>query len=180
MGDWKAPTPRTLPSPIVTGYWNKEILVLGCGNVLFGDDGFGPAVAGYLEQSCEVPSHVGVVNAGSAVRDLLFTVALNERRPRLIIIVDAVDDGMPPGEVRERDISEFREVAIGDSSMHLFPTTRLLRELSDLRGIEVKVISVQVLHAPHEVRPGLSDVVQASIPAVCERILALLRTAPTT
>ncbi len=26
-------------------WYDKSVLILGCGNVLFGDDGFGPAIA---------------------------------------------------------------------------------------------------------------------------------------
>ncbi len=47
----------------MTNYWNKEILILGCGNVLFGDDGFGPAVAEHLLKNFEIPSKACVINA---------------------------------------------------------------------------------------------------------------------
>jgi coenzyme F420 hydrogenase subunit delta len=32
-------------------YRDKPIIIFGCGNILFGDDGFGPAVAEELQQN---------------------------------------------------------------------------------------------------------------------------------
>jgi coenzyme F420 hydrogenase subunit delta len=159
----------------MTDYWNKEILVLGCGNVLFGDDGFGPAAVEYLQKNIEVPPQVGVINAGVSVREILFNIVLNDKRPQRIIIVDAVDAGRPAGEIFELDISQIPEKKIDDFSMHQLPTSNLLRELKNICGVDVKIISAQVQHIPEEVSPGLSPVIQDSIPAVCEKILSALK-----
>jgi coenzyme F420 hydrogenase subunit delta len=156
---------------MMTDYWNKEILVLGCGNILFGDDGLGPEVAEYLLKNVEIPPGVGVINAGLSVREILFNIVLNDKRPKRIIIVDAVDAARPAGEVFELDISSIPEKKIDDFSMHQLPTSNLLKELKETCGVDVKVISVQVQHIPEEVSPGLSEVVRDSIPAVCEKIL---------
>lgn len=156
-------------------YWNKEILVLGCGNVLFGDDGFGPEVVECLQKNYNIPPDVAVINAGLSVREILFNVILADRRPTQIIIVDAVDVGQVPGEVFELDISEIPEKKMDDFSMHQLPTTNLLRELKNVCGVDVRIISVQIQEIPEEVCPGLSQVVTDSIPAACERILGALR-----
>ncbi|UCH98291.1 MAG: hydrogenase maturation protease [Candidatus Aminicenantes bacterium] len=159
----------------MTDYWNKEILVLGCGNILFGDDGFGPAAVEYLQKSREIPPGVGIINAGLSVREILFNVTLSDKRPKRIIIVDAVDVGKPAGEIFELDISEIPEKKIDDFSMHQIPTSNLLRELKNICGVDVKIIAVQVQHIPEEVSPGLSEVVRDSIPAVCETIFHHLK-----
>ena len=156
-------------------YWNADILVLGCGNVLFGDDGFGPAVADYLHDRGDLPPGTSVINAGLSVRDVLFTIALGERRPRVIILVDAVDASRRPGEVFERDVREIVACKVRDSSMHLHPTSHLLRELHDTCGVAVRIVSVQVHHIPDEVAPGLSDVVRCAVPTAGEKILDLVR-----
>jgi len=158
----------------MTDYWNKEILVLGCGNVLFGDDGFGPAVVDYLQKNFEIPPNACAIDAGLSVRELLFTIVLGEQQPRKIIIVDAIDAGRPPGEIFELKVSEIPEIKIDDFSMHQLPTSNLLRELQDLCGVDVKIISVQVQNIPAEVAPGLSSVVKNSIPPTCDKILAAL------
>jgi coenzyme F420 hydrogenase subunit delta len=154
----------------MTDYWNKEILVLGCGNILFGDDGFGPEVADYFQKNFEIPPGVGVINAGLSVREILFNIVLNDKRPKRIIIVDAVDAARPAGEIFELDISSIPEKKIDDFSMHQLPTSNLLKELKETCGVDVKVISVQVEHIPEEVCPGLSKTVREAIPAVCEKI----------
>lgn len=159
----------------MTDYWNKEILVLGCGNVLFGDDGFGPAVVEYLQENFEIPQEVYVMNAGLSVREILFNMVLSDKRPKTIIIVDAVDVGRTPGEMFELDITEIPGKKIDDFSMHQLPTSNLLRELENMCGVNVRIISVQIQNIPDEVSPGLSKVIRDSIPAVCEKILSAIK-----
>jgi len=158
----------------MTDYWDSEILVLGCGNVLFGDDGFGPEVVEHLQNNFEIPPKVCVVNAGSGVREILFNIVISDKRPKRIIIVDAVDVGKSPGEVFELDITEVPEKKIDDFSMHQLPTSNLLKELESMCGVNVKIISVQIQNIPDEVSPGLSKAVRDSIPAACARILKCL------
>lgn len=160
---------------IMPDYWNREILVLGCGNILFGDDGFGPAVADYLQGNFEIPPEACVINAGLSVREILFTIILGEKRPKSVIIVDAVDAGRSPGELFELEPSQIPEVKIDDFSMHQLPTSNLLKELKEMCGVEVRIVSVQIQHIPDEVAPGLSKVVKDAIPAVCEKIFCFLQ-----
>jgi len=156
-------------------YWNKKVLVLGCGNVLFGDDGFGPEVVNYLLENHEIPPEVGVINAGLSVREILFNITISEKRPKRIIIIDAVDVGRPAGETFELDISEIPEIKIDDFSMHQLPTSNLLRELKNNCGVDVKVISTQIQNIPDQVSPGLSPIIKDSIPAICEKIMQILK-----
>ena len=77
----------------------RDVLVLGCGNILFGDDGFGPCVVEYLKRCVELPENVSVINAGTSVRGILFDLILSPQRPKKIIVIDAVDTKRKPGEV---------------------------------------------------------------------------------
>ena len=129
---------------------------------------------GHAKPIIDLPDNVHVINAGLGVRNLLFTLVLSEKRPQKIIIVDAIDAGRPPGEVFELDIGEIPEIKIDDFSMHQLPTSNLLRELQDLCGVEVKIISAQVQSIPEEVSPGLSAVVENSIPVACQKILEIV------
>jgi coenzyme F420 hydrogenase subunit delta len=158
----------------MTQYWKADLLVVGCGNVLFGDDGFGPAVVDELARRGDLPPNTCVINAGLSVRDLLFTIALGESRPRLIVLVDAVDTGLCPGEIVERDVDEIPGAPGCHFSMHLHPTSALLRELRDVCGVAVKVVSAQVQRIPAVVSPGLSDAVRRAVPAAETRILQIL------
>ena len=80
-------------------FCRRPILVLGCGNRLFGDDGFGPAVIDHLLANYRIPDDVYVMDVGTGARKLLLTISLSDERPRLIILVDAVDKGKVPGEL---------------------------------------------------------------------------------
>jgi len=152
-------------------YCRARVLVLGCGNVLFGDDGFGPAVADYLNENFYLPEELCVANVGLSAREILFTIALSDVRPARIIIVDAVDAGRAPGELFEVDLSELPEKKIDDFSMHQMPTSNLLRELENLCGVEITIIAAQVERIPDRVSPGLSSRLREAIPAACELVL---------
>ena len=45
-----------------------DCLVLGCGNPLIGDDGFGPAVIQQLEEAYAIPESVACIDVGTSVR----------------------------------------------------------------------------------------------------------------
>lgn len=152
-------------------YCPKSVLVLGCGNRLFGDDGFGPAVVEYLNENYSLPDGVAVIDTGISVRNILFDIILSEERPKKIIIVDAVNVGKKPGEVFELDVSRIPLQKIDDFSMHQLPTSNLLLELKKLCSVDIKVICVQVEDIPDSVRPGVSEALLRSLPAVCEKIL---------
>ena len=151
-------------------YCNKSTIIFGCGNILFGDDGFGPVVVEKLIQTYTIPEDVCVINAGTSVRDILFNITLYEKKPSTIIIVDAVDIGRRPGEIFEIDLEEIPEKKIDDFSMHQMPTSNLLRELRNLCGVEVRILSCQVEHIPEEVEPGLSKVLKEKVKEMCDKI----------
>ena len=152
-------------------YYTKSVLVLGCGNRLFGDDGFGPAAVEYLNENYSLPDGIAVLDMGISVRNILFDIILSEKRPKKIIIVDAVNVGKKPGEVFELDVSQIPLKKIDDFSMHQLPTSNLLLELKKLCSVDIKVICVQVEDIPDSVRPGVSETLLRSLPAVCEKIL---------
>ncbi|MFI5142766.1 MAG: hydrogenase maturation protease [Thermoanaerobaculales bacterium] len=151
-------------------FCRARTLILGCGNVLFGDDGFGSAVIDYLEQHFEIPADVYLLDAGTGVRTLLFTVSLSSVRPERILIVDAVDRGRTPGEVFDLDPMELPATKQDDFSFHQLPTSNLLRELADEGSIEVRVLCCQTGPLPEEISPGLSDPVRRAVAVAAELI----------
>ncbi len=147
---------------------SHPVLVFGCGNTLFGDDGFGPAVIEKLLQECTIPEHVYVVDVGTSISDLLFDLSLSPEKPRLICIVDAVNlQGREAGEIFELSPAELPRIKRPDFSMHQFPSINLLQELQQGAGVRVRILAVQVAQIPEEVRPGLSDQVMAALPRAC-------------
>ena len=157
-----------------------DCLVLGCGNPLIGDDGFGPAVIRQLEEAYAIPESAACIDVGTSVRDILFDLILSEKKPRRIIIVDAADTpGIAPGEIRAIDIDQIQPEKCCDFSLHQFPTTNMLKELKEETAIDVRVFVVQVAGLPEEVMTGLSAPVQSAIPRMCARIMAEIGPTPT-
>lgn len=149
---------------------HKRVLVIGCGNVLIGDDGFGPAVIKYLWEKSPVPADVGLVDAGTGIRALLFNIILSESKPVKIIVVDAIDVGRKPGEVFEVSLENIPAIKSDDFSMHQIPTSNMLRELRDECKVAVEVIAVQVQSLPDVVRSGLSAPVAEAVAKVSDMI----------
>ena len=149
-------------------FCRKPTLVLGVGNLLFGDDGFGCAVVDYVESHYPVPEDVCLLDAGTGVRKLLFTLCLSSARPERLLIVDAIDAGRTPGEIFEIDPAEIPPAKIDDFSLHQLPTSNLLRELQESCGVEVRVLACQTGPLPEEIFQGFSKAVANALPKAVE------------
>jgi len=158
---------------LVPDFCYRPILVLGCGNVLFGDDGFGPAVAQAMlaRTPRKRGDEVCVIDAGTAVREILFDVILSDKRPEKIVVVDAVDAGLSPGELFRPAVDSMPPNKLDDFSMHQLPTSNLLFELREFCGIEVVLIACQPGDIPQRVSPGLSPPVRAAVPIAAEMVM---------
>src|ERR1019366_6381587 len=142
--------------------------LLGCGNILFGDDGFGCAVVDHLESHYQVPEAVCLPDVGTGVRKLLFTLCLSSARTQWLLILDAIDAGRTPGEIFEIDPAEIPPVKLDDFSMHQLPTSNLLRELQESCGVKVRVLACQTGPLPEEISQGLSKAVSGAVPQAAE------------
>jgi coenzyme F420 hydrogenase subunit delta len=150
-------------------FCTKPVLILGCGNRLFGDDGFGPAVIDYLLVHYEIPDDVYVMDVGTSVRKLLFTITLSPERPRQIVIIDAIDKGKSPGEIFELSLDDVPVEKKDDFSLHQVPSSNLAKELRDV-GVDVRVMVCQVARIPKTVEPGLSEVLRKAVPEMARLI----------
>ena len=156
----------------IQGVFTKPVLVFGCGNVLMGDDGFGPSVAEHLKQRYQLPPYVHVVDAGTGIRNILFDLALRENKPKLMIIVDAVEfENRQPGEVFEIPLDSIPTQKVDNYSLHQFPTVNLLKEIRDQGRMEIAVFVAQVGESPSEVKAEMSEPMRAAVPKICERII---------
>jgi len=157
----------------------KPCLVFGCGNPLFGDDGFGAQVIEHLTAHYEMPRHVACLDIGTAIRDLLFDILLYPKKPEQIIIVDAMNlAGGVPGQIYEIDVDQIQPEKISDFSLHQFPTTNMLKEIKEGTDIEVRVLVAQTADVPDEVRPGLSPALAVAVPVMCRRIMEIVAHCP--
>ena len=157
----------TLPS-----FCRARVLILGVGNVLFGNDGFGPEVIEYLARHFAFPADIYAMDVGTGARKVLFTVALSDIRPQELVIVDAVDWGRQAGEVLEIPVESLPVTKVDDFSLHQVPTSNLLRELQDDCGVKVTVLVCDVGEIPQVIEPGLSPDVEAAVGEAAQMIAA--------
>jgi len=163
---------------MLTSALEKPILIFGCGNMLFGDDGFGPAVVQHLQETYPLSEDVLVQDVGTGIREILFDLALSAKKPDKLIILDAVDyPDRAPGEVFEISVEGIPAQKTSDFSLHQFPTVNLLKELKEQTAIDIHIVVAQTAQVPEEVKPGLSEEITRAIPEACRLVLSLIDSA---
>jgi hydrogenase maturation protease len=86
-----------------------NVRVIGLGNVLMSDDGFGPYVVRVLEAFYDIPHDVQVIDAGTPGLDL--TPFLLDAD--VVILVDTVKADGKPGDMRVFQLEEILRTAPG-------------------------------------------------------------------
>jgi len=95
---------------------NGNITVVGVGNTMMGDDGYGAVLADRVKN--KIAAHV--INAGTTPENHVREI--RDSNPDVILIVDAADFGGVPGELRifgRKDIS-LCGLSTHDASLGLF------------------------------------------------------------
>ena len=143
-----------------------RVVVAGCGNPLFADDGFGPAVIEALQEA-NLPEDVKAIDAGLGGPHFIFTLLDPEVTERLII-VDCADFGAEPGTLAWLSVEDLPPGAYRDA--HSWDLAEPLQRLKD--RVEITIIGCQPKHvsAP-DFEMGLTEEVQAAIPKTVSYIL---------
>jgi coenzyme F420 hydrogenase subunit delta len=155
-------------------YLEMDKIIFGCGNILFGDDAFGPAVIDYFNKQYILPNDTLALNVETSIRGLLFNIVLKDVKPKLILIVDAVDKNRSPGEIFEIDLDDIPVKKLDDFSMHQMPSSNLLKELRDEGNVPIRILVAQVKYIPEEVDQVLSKEMQKAIQPMCNKIIDVL------
>ena len=135
----------------------QRILVAGVGNVLRGDDGFGPAVVERL--SGALPAGVKLVETGIGGLELLHELMDGCDG---LVLVDAVDRGGEPGTVFEITPEVGEAVHVPD--VHLANPERVLNMAKGLGVLPGRVAIVGCQPAQTEkLGTGLSDAVEPAV-----------------
>lgn len=147
---------------------NKDILVLGVGNLLLKDEGVGIHVILALEKE-ELPPNVSLMDGGTGGLHLISWIQDYNR----IIMVDATLDHNPPGTIRlirPRYATDFpplmsaHEIGLRD----MIDAMILTEKLPDIQLIVVSAEDIS------EVGMDLTPVVQAAVPKVVKMIKQIL------
>jgi hydrogenase maturation protease len=145
---------------------SKRILVLGIGNILWADEGFGVRCVEALNAGWEFPPQVELMDGGTQGLYLLPYV----QEADCLLVFDAVDYSDPPGSLREVVGDQVpRFMGVKKMSLHQtgFQEVLMAAELTGKLPSELVLIGVQ----PEELEDyggSLRDVVKAQMPAALE------------
>jgi hydrogenase maturation protease len=142
---------------------SKRILVAGVGNVLRGDDGFGPAVTLLLDH---LPAGAEVIETGTGGVALLQELMVGCDG---LVLIDACDRGAAPGTVfvLEPEVGE----GVHTPDVHLANPDRVLSMAKTMGYLpdRVRIIGCQPLDID-EMCQGLSPEVQRALPYAVKKI----------
>jgi hydrogenase maturation protease len=146
-------------------------LVLGIGNVLWADEGFGVRAVEALHDTYAFPPAVRLVDGGTQGLYLLNAVMATRR----LIIFDAVDYGLPAGTLKVLRDAEVPAWGTTKMSMHQtgFQELLALAKLSDRCPTSMLLVGVQ----PEDISDfggSLRECVKARIPEAIEIAAAQL------
>lgn len=147
--------------------YDAEVLVVGCGNVLFQDDGFGPFAIEEIEKNLEnrpLPDNVMVIDAGTGGPHFLFS--LPNPMWKKLIILDIADFEGQPGDLK---ILSKDDVPTGKyQDPHSIAVADPLDELEE---VEIVIIACkpEKVSSPY-VEYGLSEVVEKAIPKAIDMV----------
>lgn len=147
--------------------YDAEVLVVGCGNVLFKDDGFGPTTIKEMEENYieerPLPDNTMLIDAGTSAPHYLFS--LPNPMWKKIIILDIADFGGKPGDVKILSRDEVPEGKYQD------PHSISVADPLDLTDAEIIIIACQPedVSSPYVVY-GLSDSVQEGMKNAIELV----------
>jgi hydrogenase maturation protease len=147
------------------------VVVLGLGNVLMGDDAFGPHVIKVLEARYDFPAEVELLDGGTPGHELS---TLLEGREALIV-VDAVRAAGAAGELR---LYDGADVAMCPPPLSVSPHEPGLKEAllkADFAGRGPReVLLVGTIPGRIDTGGGLSDAVRRAVPEAVLEVLAAL------
>ncbi len=133
-------------------------MLLGIGNTLRSDDGIGCLVARRF-------THPGwqTFDCGTAPEN--FTAVVRREHPEMLVLIDAADMGLAPGELRRIPPEKIQDVGIGT---HQLPLSHLIAYLAPDAGAIV-FVGIQ----PQSVADG--EAISGEVIEGAERLMAHIR-----
>lgn len=144
------------------------MLIIGCGNLIRGDDGVGIHLIKELEK-LHLPENVKIIDAGTISIDMLFQMEAVDK----VIIVDAVEGGIEPGTIYRLTKEDLAPPSATPFSLHELKLEHTLKIgekiLGDKFPSEVIIFGVEV----GEIKEGiaLSPKIEKSLPRLVDLIL---------
>jgi len=151
---------------------HSEIVIVGCGNPLFGDDGFGPAVIEEMEK-LSLPDNVTIQDGGAGAPHFIFNF-LNPEITKKLVVVDIADFNAKPGTISRISGKDLKPGAYVDP--HSWDGVDQLCRIKDqIDTILVVCQPTRVLNKGNEdVNMELSEALRAAFPKEIRVILEII------
>ncbi len=144
----------------------RNIVILGIGNILLSDEGVGVYVANELLK-CALPEYVTVVEGGTDGFRLLNVIMEADR----LIIVDAVRGGGEPGSIYRFDIDDVKKCPAGfKTSVHQVGILEVI-DLSGLIGKTPHTTIIGIEPKSLEMGMELSSEISEKVPRIIELVI---------
>ena len=148
----------------------SEVTVLGVGNTILSDEGFGVRVVEYLEKNFNFPENVALVDGGTLGVELLHFVTGTQK----LLIVDSIDGGVDAGTTFHLIGDEIRKHFAQKISVHEVGIQDVLTML-ELTG---KLPHVELIGAqPFSLEAGteLTERMSKLVPTFANKAVEILR-----
>ena len=146
----------------------SDLLVLGLGNVLLGDDGAGPAVIAWLRQTRVAPAGTRLFDGGTLGLSLLPYL----EDARRVILVDAVAADAQAGTLVRLEGAEVGPAVATRLSPHQVGVADLLDGARWHDREPERLILLGVVPESIELGVGLSDPVRRALPQLIDLVCA--------
>ncbi|SLM31358.1 HynC [Desulfamplus magnetovallimortis] len=148
----------------------SDVMVLGVGNILYSDDGFGIRVVEKLQNEYDLPDNIEVVDGGVLGINLLGVISSARR----LIVVDTIINRGKPGDLHRLEGDDIPNRILGKNSIHqvdLLEALSLCRLMGNvpetvILGVEPQDIST--------LSTELTPAIAAQVEPVARMILKIL------
>ena len=149
----------------------KEITVLGIGNIILSDEGFGVRVVEFLQKNYNFPENVALIDGGTLGVELQHFIIGTKK----LLIIDSIDGGAEPGKIFHLHDEEILKHFTQKISAHEIGIQDILTmlEITDKKIPVVELIGAQ----PFNLNAGveLSDEMKKLLPIFAEKALKILK-----
>lgn len=149
----------------------SDVLLIGWGNLLLGDEGVGVHVLRRLEAEYRFEPAVMLVDGGTSGMDLLPLFADYRR----ILMIDAIALDRPPGSIAVIRDDEIRAVLSEKLSVHHLGVTDVLAMTKLLDYPPSEIVLIGIVPERMELDLELSQTLCDALPDVIQRAGAILR-----
>ena len=153
------------------GLYTSELTVLGVGNTILTDEGFGVRVVEHLQRHFEFPKNVRLIDGGTLGIELTHFITGTKK----LLIIDSIDGGLEAGSIYELRGDEIKAHFRQKISAHEVGIEEVLTllELTGKAIPEVIVLGAQ----PFDLNAGveLSSDMKKILPPIVDRAIEILR-----